>query len=35
MYIMAYYNTTEYDVMSHKGKVEEQMGILRVFVGPD
>jgi len=35
MYIRAYYNTTEYDVMSHKGKVEEQMGILRVFVGPD
>jgi hypothetical protein len=35
MFIRAYYNTTEYDVMSHKGKVEEQMGILRVFVGPD
>jgi hypothetical protein len=35
MHVQAYYNTKEYDVMSHKGAVEEQMGILRVFVGPD
>jgi hypothetical protein len=35
MHIMAYYNIVEYDVMSHKGKMEDQMGILRVFIGPD
>jgi hypothetical protein len=35
MHVKAYYNTKEYDVMSHKGAVEEQMGILRVFIGPD
>jgi hypothetical protein len=35
MSVVAYYNTTEYNVMDHQGKVEEQMGILRVFIGPD
>jgi hypothetical protein len=34
MHVVAYYNTTEYNVMNHEGKVEEQMGILRVFIGP-
>jgi hypothetical protein len=35
MHIQAYYNTAEYNVMSHKGKMEQQMGILRVFIGPN
>lgn len=35
MRIQAYYDTVEYNVMSHKGKMEEQMGIVRVFIGPD
>jgi hypothetical protein len=35
MYISAYYDTAEYNVMKHNGKMEEQMGILRVFIGPD
>jgi hypothetical protein len=35
MHVVAYYNTAEYNVMNHEGKMEEQMGILRVFVGPD
>jgi hypothetical protein len=35
MHILAYYDTKEYNVMSHNGKMEEQMGILRVFIGPD
>jgi hypothetical protein len=35
MRIQAYYDTVENAVMSHEGKVEEQMGILRVFIGPD
>jgi len=35
MHVKAYYNTKEYEVMNHKGKTEEQMGILRVFIGPD
>jgi hypothetical protein len=35
MYIQAYYNTQEFNVMSHNGKTEAQMGILRVFIGAD
>jgi hypothetical protein len=35
MHVKAYYNTKEYNVMSHQGKVEEQMGIMRVYIGPD
>jgi len=35
MRIQAYYDTVENEVMNHDGKVEEQMGILRVFIGAD
>ncbi|KAF2671725.1 hypothetical protein BT63DRAFT_452228 [Microthyrium microscopicum] len=35
MYAKAYYNTKEYNVMNHGGSVEAQMGIIRVFIGPD
>jgi hypothetical protein len=35
MRVTAYYDTKNFGAMSHKGKVEEQMGILRVYVGPD
>jgi hypothetical protein len=35
MHVQAYYNTAEDNVMSHTGKMEEQMGILRVFIWPD
>jgi hypothetical protein len=35
MYIVAYYNTTVHQTMSHAGEVEDQMGIMRVYIGPD
>lgn len=35
MHVKAYYNTKEYDVMKHQGKTEEQMGIMRVYIGAD
>jgi hypothetical protein len=35
MTIQAHYNTTKHNTMAHEGKTEEQMGIIRVFIGPD
>jgi hypothetical protein len=35
MYVVAHYNTTSNQQMTHNGQVEDNMGIIRVYIGPD